>query len=229
MPDPHPTLSISAGALAELRACPHCDALHRLPQVNLDERAVCSRCGSVLIAPRADAFTRIFALAATSLILITAAVFMPFLDLSASGLHHKASVLDAALAFTDGPMVPLSVAVAALIVVFPALRLLLILYTLAPFVAGRRALPRAAQAFRLSDRLKPWSMAEIFVIGVAVALVKVAGLASVTLGPAFWAFCALVLVTVLQDTFMDKEQIWQAISSSEPDPAAAPVVEGSGA
>lgn len=213
--------TVHAVPLAELRACPHCDALHRLPQVQPRERAVCDRCGSVLIAPRADAFTRIFALAATSLILMAAAVFMPFLDLSASGLHNRASVLDAALAFSQGAMVPLSVAVAALIVVIPALRLMLILYTLAPLVAGRPALARARQAFRLADRLKPWSMAEIFVIGVAVALVKVAGLAMVTPGPAFWAFCALVLVTVLQDSFMDKEQIWQAIAGDEPAPDAA--------
>ena len=45
-------------------------------------------------------------------------------------------------------------------------------------------------------------MAEVFIVGVAVALVKVAGLAHLSIGPAFWAFVALVLVTVLKDNFM---------------------------
>jgi paraquat-inducible protein A len=55
-------------------------------------------------------------------------------------------------------------------------------------------------------------MAEIFIIGVAVALVKVAGLATVTLGPAFWAFVLLVIVTVLKDSFMCRVTVWQTLS-----------------
>lgn len=202
--------------LDELRACPHCDALHRLPgHVRSRARAVCGRCGSVLIAPRRDAFTRIIALAATALILMMAALFSPFLDLTAAGMHSNASILDAAMAFSEGIMLPLSLAVGAFIIVIPILRLLLILYTLVPLVAGRPAAPRARITFSIAEALKPWSMAEIFVIGVAVALVKVAGLATVTPGPAFWAFGALVFVTVLQDSFMDKEQIWAAIEGSD--------------
>ena len=54
-------------------------------------------------------------------------------------------------------------------------------------------------------------MAEIFIIGTAVALVKVAGLATVSLGPAFWAFCALIIVTALKNSFLSKWTIWQAI------------------
>jgi len=197
--------------LTELRACPHCDALHRMPQVNMRERAVCERCGSVLIAPRADAFTRIFALAATSLILMTAAVFMPFLDLSASGLHNRASVLDAALAFSEGAMVPLSVAVAALIVLIPVLRAFLVIYVLAPVVFDRKPWPGAIAAFRFSETLKPWSMAEIFVIGVAVALVKISDLARVDYGPAFWMFAALVLVITVQDGYMCRWSVWKSL------------------
>jgi len=202
-------------ALERLRACPHCDALYQIAEVAPRERAVCTRCGAVLIAPRARAFSRVIALAVTALILMGAAIFLPFLDLSASGMHSRASVLDAVLAFSSGMMLPLSVAVGALIVVIPALRLSLIVYTLAPMMRGGAALPRAAQAFRLADALKPWAMAEIFLIGVAVALVKVAGIATVTPGPAFWAFCGLVVVTVLHDDVMDAESVWQAIERRE--------------
>ncbi|MEI4487250.1 paraquat-inducible protein A [Frigidibacter sp. MR17.14] len=199
--------------LAQMRACPHCDALFRLPELGPRERADCARCGAVLVAPQAQAFTRTVALAATALILMAGAVFGPFLDLSTAGMESSASVLDAIEAFSDGIMFPLSLAVGALIVVIPALRLSLILYTLAPMLRGGAPLPRAGQAFRLADQLKPWSMAEIFLIGVAVALVKVAGLASVHPGVAFWALCGLVLVTVLQDNSMDKESVWHAIET----------------
>ena len=57
-------------------------------------------------------------------------------------------------------------------------------------------------------------MAEIFVIGTAVALVKVAGIATVHLGPAFWAFCALILVNFASRGFMCQTTIWDAIEDA---------------
>jgi paraquat-inducible protein A len=65
--------------------------------------------------------------------------------------------------------------------------------------------------FRLAERIRPWSMAEIFIVGVAVALIKVAGLASLSLGPAFWAFVALVLITAVKDNFMCRLTIWKTL------------------
>ena len=198
----------------QLIACPHCDALHvaQLPQDG--ERAVCRRCHTVLIAPRAGAFRRILMLAVTTMILMFGAVFFPFLQLRVAGLHSDASVFDAARTFAEGRMAPLAVAVAALIVLIPVLRVMLIAYVLAPLTAGRPPARHAAAAFRLAEDLKPWSMAEIFVIGVAVALVKLADLAQVVLGPAFWMFAALVVVTVLQDTLMCRWTIWRSLDTA---------------
>jgi len=200
--------------LIQLRACPHCDALYRLPEVKPRERAACSRCGAVLMAPRAGAFTRIVALSATALILMVIALFTPFLDLSAAGMHSDASIWDAAMTFSNSAMTPLSVAVAAFIIVIPALRLGLIIYTVLPLANKRPPAPYSRKAFRLADKLRPWSMAEIFVIGVAVALVKIMGMASVTPGVAFWTFGILVIVLIWQDSFLDREQVWSALDAS---------------
>ena len=41
-------------------------------------------------------------------------------------------------------------------------------------------------------------MAEVFLIGVVVALVKIGGMATITLGPAFWAMAGLVLLVVYE-------------------------------
>ena len=40
---------------------------------------------------------------------------------------------------------------------------------------------------------------------------KIADLATVSLGPAFWLFGALVGVTVLQDGLMDRWSLWRAL------------------
>ena len=197
--------------LDRLIACPRCDALYRVEDPRQGERVVCSRCETVLIAPRTGAYLRVVALAVTVMILMIGVTFMPFLQIRIAGLSQKASVFDAALAFTGGPLAPLAIAVAALIVFIPVLRAELILYVLTPLVIGRAPLRHAAAAFRLSEDLRPWSMAEIFVLGVAVALVKVADLAQVFLGPAFWMFAALVVIVMLQDGYMCRWTIWKSL------------------
>lgn len=194
-----------------LIACPACDALHYVTEVPNNSRARCHRCREVLFAPKPSAMTRVVMLAATALILMITAVFFPFLDLSAGGFEQHSSVMDAILAFSDGLLLPLSFAVAALIVVLPALRLMAILYAIGPMMIGYAPARRATAAFRFAQMLRPWSMAEIFIVGVAVALVKVGGLATVAVGPAFWAFVALVIVTTLNDTLMCRLTIWKTL------------------
>ena len=195
----------------QLIACPQCDALHHATMPQTGQRAICRRCGTVLISPKTGASLHVLVLAITVMILMIGAMFFPFLRLRVAGLHSDASVFDAARTFAQGETAPLAVAVAALIVLIPTTRALLISYVLTPLVLGRRPPRHAAIAFRVSEDLRPWSMAEIFVIGVAVALVKVADLAQVILGPAFWMFAALVVVTVLQDTAMDRWTLWRTL------------------
>lgn len=197
--------------LDTLIACPQCDALHHVANPPEGGKARCIRCGTVLIAPRRGAFIRVLALAITVTILMFGATFLPFLGISAAGVTNDSSVFDAALAFSEGPLIGLSFVVAAMIIFIPVLRMLLVIYVIGPLVGGWQPAPQAARAFRLSEALRPWSMAEIFMIGVAVALVKIAGLASVVLGPAFWMFVALVMVAVLKDGYMCRWTIWQAL------------------
>lgn len=197
----------------ELVACPSCDTLHRLSEVPVGRRARCVRCHAVLMTPRNSAMTKIVMLALTATVLMVAAISFPFLSLETHGLSQRSSVIDVILAFSDGIMMPLSIAVAALIVVLPLLRLGAILYALMPMAIGYAPARGAIAAFKLAEALKPWAMAEIFIVGVAVALVKVGGLAMLTIGPAFWAFTALVMVTVLNDNFMCRLTIWRTLEA----------------
>lgn len=198
-------------ALDDLIVCPTCDAAFTLKRPEKGERAVCGRCHTSLIARRANAGLHIIAVSIAVLVLIIGAAIFPFLQIDAAGNANAVSVLDAALAFTDGPLLVLSLATAALIIFVPMLRVLLTLYVLVPVVLDRPPAQHAMAAFRISEALKPWSMAEIFAIGCAVALVKVADLATVSFGPAFWMFGVLVVLVIAQDGFMCRWSVWNSL------------------
>ena len=203
--------SLAIGAPEDLIACPECDALYRATEVAHGSRAVCARCHTVLIAPRRNAGMAVIALALSGFILVLGALWFPFLRIDLRGVWQEATLWDVATSFTGGPLLAVSVAVAAAIVVLPLLRALLILYTLVPVVFDRPPAREAARAFRWAERLRPWSMAEVFAIGCAVSLVKIADLAQVSLGPAFWMFAGLVVVTVAQDALVDRWSVWRSI------------------
>lgn len=154
---------------------------------------------------------QIIAYSVASLILFVGAAFFPFLQIEVSGLSNSASVLDVALAFSDGFLAVLVIVTAALILVVPVMRTLLLMYVLTPLVFDRPPARHARGAFRLAEELKPWSMAEIFALGCAVALIKIADLAQVNFGPAFWMFALLVILVLLQQRTLCSWSVWNEI------------------
>lgn len=200
--------------LDDLIVCPTCDAAYRLHRPDPGQRAVCRRCKTVLIAPRRKAGMQIISVALAVVVLIVAATLFPFLTIRVAGAANSVSILDAALAFKGGLFIALALATAALIVFIPLARALLALYVLVPLVFDYPPARGARAAFRLAETLRPWSMAEIFAIGCAVALIKVSDLADVAFGPAFWMFAALVVLSVAQDTYMCRWSVWNALDTT---------------
>ncbi len=200
--------------LDDLVACPQCDTLHQATELPTGARAHCQRCGTLLMTSQPAAIAQILSLALTAFIMLLAAISFPFLSLDAGGHHNATSVIDAILAFQDGFAAPLAIIVAFFIVVIPLIRLGALVYALGPLVRETKPRRRAREAFGLAEWLRPWSMAEIFIVGVTVALIKVAGMATVTLGPAFWAFAGVVVITVLKDQLICRYSIWEALDQS---------------
>lgn len=201
--------------LDDLIACPQCDTLHQAQELPDRARAYCQRCGIVLMTSQPAAMAQVLSLALSAFVMMIAAVSFPFLTLDAGGLQNATSVIDAVLAFNDGFAFPLAVAVAFFIVIIPLMRLSALIYAIGPLVRERELRPGARAAFALAERLRPWSMAEIFIVGVTVALIKVAGLAAVTIGPAFWAFAGVVVITVLKDQLICRYSIWEALDKAK--------------
>lgn len=203
--------NLTEDKIEDLIACPKCDAVYDVGYVDKGDRARCDVCHYPLISRRRDAGLLIIAMSTAAFVLVVAALFLPFIKIQRLGFQNETTILDAALAFSDGPMILLSLATVGLIVGLPALRLGLTIYTLTPIVFDRKPWPGAHRAFWLSENLKPWSMVEIFVIGTAVALVKLTDLARVELGPAFWMFAALVILVIVKDTFTCRWSVWRAL------------------
>lgn len=196
-----------------LIGCPACDALHHRQYVACGQRARCCRCGTTLLAPRDGALVKIVATAAAAAILMIVAVASPFLEVRVAGLSRFASVLDAAMVFSTGILIPLSLMTAILIVLLPFGRLFGLIYALLPAILERPLYPGGRTALRWSMRARPWAMAEIFMIGATIALIKLQDIAAVSFGPAFFTFAAVALLITLKDILMCERTLWQTLDT----------------
>lgn len=201
---------------SQIIACPVCDTMYRVDDTVAARDTQCVRCGHRLTFGTTGAIVRVVGLALTSAILMGLAMFVPFLKLSSGGRTVSASLVEVVSGFTHSAMVPLALAVLGFIIVLPLTRLMLLIFALGPIAFARPALPAAAPALRWAIWLKPWAMAEVFMVGVAVALVKLAGLATIGMGPAFWVLAVVVLISAYQETLMCRHTLWTELNAARP-------------
>lgn len=197
----------------KLIACPSCDALWERPLLEAKEQAKCKRCHATILTNKHRSAERTVAFMVASLVLYAVAISFPFMRMERSGLSNEISVIDAVAILANNSMVILALICAALILLFPLLRILLLLFVgLSLFRKTSTARPHAL-SFRLAQMLEPWTMAEIFMIGVIVSLVKVGKLADIYLGPAFWGMSALIVIMAFGASAVCRDTIWHDIRS----------------
>lgn len=207
---------------ATLIRCHDCDLLQDVPPLPQRGTIVCARCGTGLITAKPERLERAFALYATALILLIIANSFPFLTMKIQGMAQPSHLLSGAIGlFRDG-MWEVSLVVILFVFIAPLVKSITGLLVVGPLAYGR-GFPRAEALYRLFDRLHPWAMTEIFLLGVLVAYTKLVDLATVVLGPSLYAFLALIVVMILADAAVEPSQVWERLQRSprlpSPDPA----------
>lgn len=202
--------TVTGGGVAGLVICHECDLVYRLPKVTAGELARCRRCGAVIARHTASPVERPLALTVTALVLFCVANSFSFLALQME-THYRATTLLSGVweLYVQG-----SRAVAGLVFIttfaVPFTIILVLLYILCPMLIGRQA-PATAALLRMIQRLKPWSMLEVFLLGTLVSMVKIAKTATIVPGVSLYAFLLLVFVLAAINATLNPGQIWQRV------------------
>ncbi|MBT8420410.1 MAG: paraquat-inducible protein A [Gammaproteobacteria bacterium] len=196
----------------ELIACPGCDLLHHTVVLPLGARAECRRCGYRLYTQKPQGIERPLALTLAAFVFFVLANTFPFIAIEIQGITREISVLSAAIELYHQGMPGLGILASAVIFVFPLLQLAGMLTVLVPLYTDRANIT-GCKTLRFVSILAPWSMMEIYLLGVLVSLVKLATYAHVTLGVAFWSFAALVITNTWITYSIDRHDLWRRLES----------------
>jgi paraquat-inducible protein A len=195
---------------ASQMACHECDLLIDVPALADQEKAFCPRCDYLLAENRPGAQEAIFAYSISALMFLMLANAFPFLGFSASGQERVVSLLQSVAILVTENIPSLAAVVFASIILIPALFLIAMIYVSLAIRRGRQ-LPGTSIVLRSAMSLLPWSMSEIFLIGILVSFVKISSIADVSLGLSFWSYVLFTLCMSAAVMHIDKREIWQRV------------------
>ncbi len=196
-----------SGSDDALSACPQCHALVGGSLLRTDRD--CPRCGSVVHAriPRSLQKTAAFLLAA--IILYIPANVLPIMITTSLGQSQADTILSGVLYLLHGDTWPLAVVVFVASVLVPVSKIIILGYLWWTTLRGSEGrLMQRMKLYRLTEFVGHWSMVDVYVVILMVALVQFGFLANVEAGGAALAFGGVVVLTMLAARSFDPRLIW---------------------
>jgi paraquat-inducible protein A len=193
-----------------LHECPDCGLFQVVPPLDPGERASCLRCAAVLRQARHDPLTRALAFNLAALSLFGVACLMPLMSVSTAGMQLTADLFSGPYGLQRHGVGELALVVLFTTVAAPLLKLLSMTYVLLG-LRMKRPPKHLRSVFGWVEWLRPWSMIEVYLLGVFVAFVKLRDLVHIDVGVATYALGALMLTMVAADALLDPLAVWEEI------------------
>lgn len=189
-------------------ACIECDLLLTYSgEVGEREHFECPRCRHILVRGSVNPEDTVLALAFTALMALIVSVCFSFLSFEVTGQANTVSLLGVGTQLYLFGFGILTAVVFAFMVVLPFAYLsALLLLTLQAKTAIRTISSRALA--KLAAKIYPWIMVDVFIFGVLVALVKIMGMAEVTLGISFWSYVIFTFLFIRISLVVDTHRLW---------------------
>lgn len=182
---------------------------HVCTQVNDGERQICHCCGSELHSRIPDSTNRCWALTITATLLLIPSNILPMMTIQSFGQGQPDTILSGTLSLFQHGLYPIAVIVFLASIMVPILKIVGLFILLISLhrknVGSFRARMRL---FRVIEFFGKWSMLDVFVVCLLVALVNLGGIANVIPGTGATAFCAMVILTMLAANSFDTRLIW---------------------
>lgn len=179
-----------------------------MPALGTREAAHCRRCGKRLATGRRHDPRHGLACAATALIFLGLALAFDFMHFEVQGKGQTIDVLGAIATMSTSGQPLVGLLVLLCVVLLPAACLLAVCYLGVCLALGRKLAGAGPMAHWL-QRVRPWMMSDVFVIGALISLIKIVSLGIIGLGPSFYAFCAYVLLLMITLLLFEPAVFWQ--------------------
>jgi len=202
----YPADSAAAQGLALCHLCHHLDSV---------ELHNCQRCGSPLHLRNEGSLHRSLALLITAVILYIPANVLPIMTTVQLGSGEPATIIGGVVILAKMGSYPIAAVIFIASVMVPISKMIALAYLI--FSAWRRdqfSPKQRTVIYRMTEFVGRWSMVDVFVVAILVALVRLQGLIVIEPGNAALAFAGVVVVTMLAAHEFDVRLIWDGMDEA---------------
>jgi paraquat-inducible protein A len=199
-----------------LVGCHCCQLVCLIPQRPSEDDAVCPRCGSSVHRRKPNSIDRTWALLITSALLYIPANVYPVMTFTALGAGEPSTIIGGVKELIAAKMWPLAAIVFVASILVPVLKLICLAYLLISVrVRSPWRLKDRTLIYRIVEAVGRWSMVDVFVIAVLVALVQLGSVAGITPDLGIIAFASVVVLTMIAALVFDPRLMWDAAGAND--------------
>lgn len=173
------------------------------------EHERCPRCNSKLHLRSPYSIQRTLALVITAMLFYIPANTLPIMTTTLLGKDDPSTILSGVITFFEHGSYFVAFVIFAASVMIPLAKMMIILW-LCYTVTKREKVGKheLSRLYRITEFIGKWSMIDVFVVAILVALVQVSGLMTIEPGAAAQAFAGVVVLTMLAAQQFDIRLIW---------------------
>ncbi len=172
----------------------------------------CPRCGSRLHLRKPDSIRRTMAFMFAAAALYIPANFLPMMTMVELGEVTSNTIVGGIIYFWKGGAYPIALVIFIASILIPLLKIISLSWLC--LAASGKLHPSPAMLGRIywfTELMGRWSMVDIFVVGILVALVQIGNYMTVTPGAGALAFAGVVVLTMFAAMSFDPRLLWDRL------------------
>ncbi len=192
-------------------SCHSCHLLCRINFSQIGESLVCPRCGSTLHQRKPNSLKRTWSLVLAAVIFYIPANLLPVTVVISFGKAQADTIMSGVIYFVSTGMWPIALVIFVASILVPMLKLSILTFLLISVQRKSAWRPKdRTRLYRITEAIGRWSMVDIYVVTILVALVNLGNLATIKAGPGAGFFAAVVVITIFAAMSFDPRLIWDA-------------------
>jgi paraquat-inducible protein A len=201
--------SVLTAREASLVSCHSCHLLSRMRSDHQVGHLTCPRCGAALHQRKFNSIARTWALVLAAFICYIPANVLPITQVTSFGKVQSDTIMSGVIYFIHSGSWPIALVIFVASVFVPLAKLCILTFLL--ISVQRKTTWRQkdrTHLYRITEAIGRWSMVDIYVVTILVALVKMGALATIDAGPGAVFFGAVVVITMFAAIGFDPRLIW---------------------
>tara|TARA_R100001143_G_scaffold2717_5_gene5695 strand:- start:45137 stop:46477 length:1341 start_codon:yes stop_codon:yes gene_type:complete len=224
--EPQAPKAIRTGETAASQGLAGCSTCGLINELDDSGHGHCRRCGEALHLRLPHSLQRTWALLAAAIVMYIPANVYPIMTTTLLGQSNPSTIIGGVIELSQKGSWPIAAVIFFASIVVPVGKILALIWLSIVVQKSSELMANTrTKLYRITEFIGRWSMVDLFVVAILVALIRAGNLMSITPGPAALAFGAVVILTMLAAMTFDPRLIWDSPQTARKQPSKETINE----